>query len=189
MADFEDRYPENVPGKYYVDTRCLDCAVCRDIAPNNFRSNPDGLYSYVYKQPTTPEEIEQCKEAFSTCPCDEIGADGNEFQWNELAYRLVHAAARGDIEGVKTAIADGCDVNAEWNRVTPLLAAVQAVYENEVGIEPYVTITGILLEHGADPNKTTGYFTKTPLCFAEGDRKQPVVDLLLGYGAKLAYSW
>lgn len=189
MPDFKNRFSENVPGKYYVDTNCTSCALCTNHAPANFREHPDGLYAFVFKQPTTPEEIALCEEVADVCPCDEIGADGNEFQWNEPAYRLVHAAARGDIEGVKTAIADGCDVNAEWNWVTPLLAAVQAVYENEVGIEPYVAITGILLEHGADPNKTTGYFTKTPLCFAEGDRKQPVVDLLLGYGAKLAYSW
>lgn len=87
MANFQERYPENVPGKYYVDTNCTDCAVCRVTAPNNFRRNDDGGYSYVCKQPTTPEEIAQCEEAVEACPCEEIGNDGDRFAWDEPADR------------------------------------------------------------------------------------------------------
>src|SRR5205085_12058975 len=49
MADVANRYPENVPGKYYVDNQCIDCDLCRETAPNNFTRNDDGGYSYVYK--------------------------------------------------------------------------------------------------------------------------------------------
>ena len=60
MADFTERYPDNVPGKYYVDTKCLICGLCEDLAPSNFRINDAGMYAFVFKQPTTPEEIAQC---------------------------------------------------------------------------------------------------------------------------------
>jgi MinD superfamily P-loop ATPase len=36
----------------------------------------DGGYSYVFKQPTTPEEEALCKEAMEGCPVEAIGNDG-----------------------------------------------------------------------------------------------------------------
>ena len=56
MADVANKYPENVPGKYYVDNQCIDCDLCRETAPDNFKRNDDGGYSFVYKQPASPEE-------------------------------------------------------------------------------------------------------------------------------------
>ena len=44
------------PGKFYVDDQCIDCDLCRETAPANFTRSDDGGYSYVFKQPTTPEE-------------------------------------------------------------------------------------------------------------------------------------
>lgn len=29
MATKEDKYEDNVEGKYYVDTECIDCNLCR----------------------------------------------------------------------------------------------------------------------------------------------------------------
>ena len=51
MADAANKYPENVAGKYYVDNQCIDCDLCRETAPDNFKRNDDGGYSFVYKQP------------------------------------------------------------------------------------------------------------------------------------------
>jgi ferredoxin len=76
MADIANKYPENVTGKYYVDNQCIDCDLCRETAPDNFTRNDDGGYSYVFKQPTTPEEEAQCKEAKEGCPVEAIGDDG-----------------------------------------------------------------------------------------------------------------
>ena len=56
MADAANKYAENVPGKFYVDDQCIDCDLCRETAPANFKRNDDGGHSYVYKQPETPEE-------------------------------------------------------------------------------------------------------------------------------------
>ncbi|MEC9460611.1 MAG: ferredoxin, partial [SAR324 cluster bacterium] len=49
MADKEDKYEDNVDGKFYCDTQCIDCDLCREVAPDNYRRNENGGYSYVYK--------------------------------------------------------------------------------------------------------------------------------------------
>jgi ferredoxin len=75
MADSDDKLAENVPGKWYVDSNCIDCDVCRTTAPNNFEANEDEGYSYVSKQPEG-DEVEQCEEAMESCPVEAIGDDG-----------------------------------------------------------------------------------------------------------------
>lgn len=77
MADLVNKYAENVTGTYYVDDQCIDCDLCRETAPANFTRNDDGGHSYVYKQPTTDEEITLCNEAMEGCPVEAIGADGH----------------------------------------------------------------------------------------------------------------
>ena len=76
MADLRDKLPENTPGKFFVDRQCIDCDVCRDTSPSNLCRNDQNGYSYVYKQPETPEEITRCEEAFMACPVEAIGEDG-----------------------------------------------------------------------------------------------------------------
>jgi ferredoxin len=76
MADAANKYTENVTGKFYVDDQCIDCDLCRETAPANFKRNDDGGHSYVYKQPETPEEEGLCKEAMEGCPVEAIGNDG-----------------------------------------------------------------------------------------------------------------
>src|SRR6266700_2552931 len=77
MADVANKYAENVAGKFYVDDQCIDCDLCRETAPANFKRNDDGGHSYVYKQPETPEEEALCKEAMEGCPVEAIGNDGD----------------------------------------------------------------------------------------------------------------
>jgi ferredoxin len=76
MADPKDRLVENVPGAYYVDSQCIDCDVCRVTAPGNFQRSEDKGYSYVFRQPESPEENAQCQEAMDSCPVEAIGNDG-----------------------------------------------------------------------------------------------------------------
>jgi len=76
MADAANKYPENVAGRFYVDNQCIDCDLCRETAPNNYKRNDDGGHSYVYKQPENEEEEAQCKEAMEGCPVEAIGNDG-----------------------------------------------------------------------------------------------------------------
>ncbi len=76
MADLENKYEDNKGGKFYVDNQCIDCDLCRETAPDCFTRNDDGGYSYVFKQPESPEEEAQCKEAMEGCPVEAIGEDG-----------------------------------------------------------------------------------------------------------------
>ena len=78
MADPRDKLRDNAPGKFYVDRECIDCDVCRDTSPANFRRNDDSGYSYVYKQPENGEEFQLCEEAMNACPVEAIGDDGAE---------------------------------------------------------------------------------------------------------------
>jgi ferredoxin len=76
MADTANRYPENIAGAYYVDNQCIDCDLCRETAPASFKRNDDGGYSFVYKQPESPEEQKLAKEAMEGCPVEAIGSNG-----------------------------------------------------------------------------------------------------------------
>ncbi|MFN0066793.1 MAG: ferredoxin [Limisphaerales bacterium] len=76
MADLANRYPENVSGRYFVDNQCIDCDLCRETAPASFKRNDDGGYSFVYKQPETADDEQQCKEAMEGCPVEAIGSNG-----------------------------------------------------------------------------------------------------------------
>jgi len=76
MADTANRYPENIAGAYYVHNQCIDCDLCRETAPASFKRNDDGGYSFVYKQPESPEEQKLAKEAMEGCPVEAIGSNG-----------------------------------------------------------------------------------------------------------------
>jgi ferredoxin len=81
MATFTHRYPLNVPGKYYIDMQCTDCDLCRQIAPKNIDRDHRTGYSFVFKQPATPDEIFLLQECVEGCPTDGVGNDGDEFNW------------------------------------------------------------------------------------------------------------
>ena len=77
MAEKENKYEDNTAGKYYCDEECIDCDLCRETAPENFKRNEDGGYSFVYKQPDNEEEVALCVEAMEGCPVEAIGEDGD----------------------------------------------------------------------------------------------------------------
>ena len=76
MAFKEDKFEDNVPGKFYVDKTCIFCNVCIQAAPSNFAMSGDGAHDYVYKQPETDEELDECYDALEQCPVEAIGDDG-----------------------------------------------------------------------------------------------------------------
>jgi ferredoxin len=76
MANIAKRWSDNKPGKYYVDDQCIDCDACRTEAPMNYARSEANGYSYVSKQPETPDEENQCKAAMEACPVEAIGSDG-----------------------------------------------------------------------------------------------------------------
>lgn len=78
MADKETSYADNVPGRWYVDQKCILCSVCSETAPLNFKEAPSGDHDFVFKQPETEAEEQQCIEAMAACPVEAIGNDGIE---------------------------------------------------------------------------------------------------------------
>ncbi len=76
MADPDDKNPLNVPGRYYNDQTCIDCDLCREIAPQIFRRDDDEGLTYVWHQPHGGEEIALAEAARHACPTETIGNDG-----------------------------------------------------------------------------------------------------------------
>ncbi len=76
MATFSDRTPDNVPGRYYIDTTCIDCQQCRVMAPDLFARNEDTGLSFVRRQPQNEDEILIAEEALEACATTSIGNDG-----------------------------------------------------------------------------------------------------------------
>ena len=77
MAKIADRKPENIAGRFYVDTTCIDCGLCREIASAVFRLDEETGQSFVYRQPEVPDEISLAREAVETCPTESIGDDAS----------------------------------------------------------------------------------------------------------------
>jgi glyoxylase-like metal-dependent hydrolase (beta-lactamase superfamily II)/ferredoxin len=71
MANIARRLGENVPGDFYVDSSCIDCDACRQIAPATFRDHGD--QSSVYRQPETEEETRLALMSLVACPTSSIG--------------------------------------------------------------------------------------------------------------------
>ncbi|HEX8173515.1 MAG TPA: MBL fold metallo-hydrolase [Pyrinomonadaceae bacterium] len=71
MALPERRLAENAGDDFYVDSTCIDCDACRQIAPATFRDA--GEQSVVYAQPETEEETRLALMALVACPTASIG--------------------------------------------------------------------------------------------------------------------
>lgn len=71
MAKESLAHPANVPGDFFVDTTCIDCPTCRQIAPHTFGDDP--WQAIVVKQPVTPEDQKRALMALVCCPEGSIG--------------------------------------------------------------------------------------------------------------------
>src|SRR5215475_1919719 len=72
MARESLRLPENVPGSFFVDSTCIDCDTCRQLAPATFGET--GEYSFVQLQPRDDAERRSAYRALAACPTASIGA-------------------------------------------------------------------------------------------------------------------
>jgi glyoxylase-like metal-dependent hydrolase (beta-lactamase superfamily II)/ferredoxin len=68
------RLPHNVPGPFFVDSTCIDCDTCRQLAPQVYLE--DGDYSVVFHQPQNAEEERAALHALLACPTASIGVRG-----------------------------------------------------------------------------------------------------------------
>lgn len=58
--------PENVEGRFYVDSHCINCDVCRRLAPASF--GVAGRQSAVLAQPGSEGETAAAFQALVSCP-------------------------------------------------------------------------------------------------------------------------
>ncbi|MBT8372036.1 MAG: ferredoxin [Deltaproteobacteria bacterium] len=65
-----------ISGTYMVNDTCIGCAICSEIAPDNFRFNHEQGCEYVCKQPGTEKEVCLCVEAMDICPVNAIEVAG-----------------------------------------------------------------------------------------------------------------
>ncbi len=72
MAELAKRLPENVEGSFFVDSTCIDCDTCRQIAPATFGET--GEFSFVQLQPRSADERRAAYRALVACPTGSIGA-------------------------------------------------------------------------------------------------------------------
>jgi len=71
MANVEKRLPGNVPGDFFVDSSCIDCDACRQLAPTIFKDAGDA--SVVFRQPLSIDETRRTLMALVACPTGSIG--------------------------------------------------------------------------------------------------------------------
>src|SRR5689334_10665489 len=72
MASLQQRLPENVPGDFFVDSTCIDCDTCSQLAPGIFRDHGDQCS--VHHQPETDVETQLAMMSLVACPTGSIGA-------------------------------------------------------------------------------------------------------------------
>jgi glyoxylase-like metal-dependent hydrolase (beta-lactamase superfamily II)/ferredoxin len=72
MANRTKAVAENVPGDFFVDSTCIDCDTCRQLAPAVFAEAPG--HAFVYDQPTTSNERQRALRALVCCPTGSIGS-------------------------------------------------------------------------------------------------------------------
>ena len=83
MADPRRSHPANAPGPWFVDTTCIDCDACRQLAPGVFDGRGLGQ-SAVARQPAATEEEHAAERALVACPTASIGVRGRQVRADGL---------------------------------------------------------------------------------------------------------
>jgi glyoxylase-like metal-dependent hydrolase (beta-lactamase superfamily II)/ferredoxin len=96
MARSELRLSENAAGDLFVDASCIDCATCRQMAPEVYARSAASGRSYVRRQPEPGPEEQRALMALVACPTASIGA-GRERDVRAAAARFPDAIG-GDVE-------------------------------------------------------------------------------------------
>jgi len=73
MANNLKRLKTNIDGNFFVDSTCIDCDTCRQLAPSTFIENGD--FSTVFRQPETAQEEFAAYQALIACPVGSIGTE------------------------------------------------------------------------------------------------------------------
>jgi ferredoxin len=79
MAGFQNRFEKGVGavsgvGEYFVSEQCIDCDLCRQMAPDIFKRKMSGTggRSFVERQPVNELECKRAEDALDACPVGAI---------------------------------------------------------------------------------------------------------------------
>ena len=72
MANIQKQVSENVTGDFFVDSTCINCDTCRQLAPATFGEARN--YAYVRQQPRDEAERRLAVRALLSCPTGSIGS-------------------------------------------------------------------------------------------------------------------
>jgi glyoxylase-like metal-dependent hydrolase (beta-lactamase superfamily II) len=75
MASLAKLLPQNVPGEFFVDSTCIDCDTCRQLAQRTFGET--GEFSFVQQQPADAQQTHEALRALVCCPTGSIGTRGS----------------------------------------------------------------------------------------------------------------
>ena len=82
MARALERNPASAPGDWYIDTRCIDCAASREVAPGLIiRRSGKSIFA---RQPANPDEEIAAWRAALLCPTASIGTGSHRPQPPDL---------------------------------------------------------------------------------------------------------
>ncbi len=76
MANRTKRLDTNIAGNFFVDSTCINCDTCRQLAPGSFRET--GEYSAVVNQPEGEAQVHQAYQALLACPVGSIGTEHSD---------------------------------------------------------------------------------------------------------------
>jgi len=71
MANIKKRLPGNIEGNFFVDSTCINCDACRQLAPETFQEHEE--FSSVYHQPARDLDRHRAYQAMIACPVGSIG--------------------------------------------------------------------------------------------------------------------
>src|SRR5437016_7880884 len=113
MANKNKRLANNVGDNFFVDSTCINCDTCRQLAPATFAENDD--FSSVYRQPVGDAEVHAAYQALVACPVGSIGTlQGDKAQMQQAVASFPLALAR---EGARLGApgVGGCDGHIYYN--------------------------------------------------------------------------
>jgi len=85
MANPKKRVPENVPGDFFVDSTCIDCDACRQIAPAVFGEAAET--SFVKAQPVASADRRQTLQALQFLGNRVVNRPGKQRQTRQQENR------------------------------------------------------------------------------------------------------
>ena len=119
-------HPKQVKGKYYVDNdTCTLCESCTFEAPDHFAT--DGSGSYVFRQPVTAEEEENCQRAIDVCPLEAVRDDGEGGGRKQVPLWSARYAGSSD-EDIPALFEDYGADHANWRLRLTIVSGILIIF-------------------------------------------------------------